>query len=165
MSDLAAFTRALTNAADPAEGFAALCTLSERTVGHTLFTLMTFDRTHNEARRIYSSRPEAYPVSGTKPTPANAWADQVLRRHEPFVANTIEAIADFFPDHALIASLGCGSILNLPVVAGGEALGTINCLHAARHYTPERVAASAALSLPGVACFLFHLHRLDKGGP
>lgn len=163
MPEFAAFARVLAAAGAPADAFAALCGLAERTVGHTLFTAMTFDRTTRGARRIYSNRPDAYPVSGTKPAPANAWADRVLVRREPFVANTIEDIAEFFPDHPLIASLGCGAILNLPVVVGNEVLGTLNCLNAAGFYTPDRVAASDALALPAAACFLFHLHR--NGGP
>lgn len=163
MADTTGFARALADAAGPLEAFAALRDLARTTLGHTLFTAMTFDSERGEARRIYSDRTDAYPVSGTKPAPHNAWADRVLVRRETFVANAIDEIAVLFPDHELIASLGCGSILNLPAVIGGKVLGTINCLDAPGHYTPERVAASEALRLPAVACFLFHLTR--KGAP
>jgi GAF domain-containing protein len=162
MADPAAFTGALASAAGPAEAFAGLRELARDTIGHTLFTAMTFDRERGEAERIYSDRPEVYPVSGTKPAPRNGWAAAVLERRETFVANTIEAIAEYFPDHEVIASLGCGSILNLPVVVGGEVLGTVNCLAPTGHYTPDRVAAAEILRLPAAACFLFHLVR--KGG-
>jgi hypothetical protein len=59
-----------------------------------------------------------------------------------------------FPDLDLIMSLGCGSAINLPVVAGGEMLGSVNLLHAEGWYTPERVAAATALTIPAIACFL-----------
>ena len=67
-----------------------------------------------------------------------------------------------FPDHELIASLGCEAVLNLPVVAGGAVLGTLNCLDAAGAYTPDRVAAADALRLPGAAALL--LERTLNGG-
>ncbi len=70
-----------------------------------------------------------------------------------FVANTIEEIAKVFPDHDLIASLGCGSVHNLPVVLEGELVATINMLAAPHHYTPARVAeAEWLLALPARTC-------------
>ena len=79
-----------------------------------------------------------------------------------FVANSIEAIADVFDDHALIRSLGCESVLNLPIVVGGDVLGTINMLHEAGFYTPEKELAAEILKLPGSVCFL--LEKMSKGG-
>ena len=70
-----------------------------------------------------------------------------------FVANTIEDIAEVFPDHATIASLGCGSVLNLPVVLGGELVATVNLLDEAGHYAPDRVAAAEErLAVPRRLC-------------
>ena len=71
-----------------------------------------------------------------------------------FVANTIEEIAEVFPDHELIRSLGCESCLNLPIFINGEMRGTLNCLHEAGHYTPERVAAAETLKPAGALAFL-----------
>ena len=67
-----------------------------------------------------------------------------------------DAIAEVFPDHELIASLGCQSVINVPVVIYGAVYGTINCLDVAGYYTPDRVAASEALKLPGAAAFLLN---------
>jgi GAF domain-containing protein len=106
------------------------------------------------ATRVWSNRPEAYPVSGTKGTPEGDWAEVVLVRREIFVANDAAGLAAVFPDHELIASLGCASVLNVPVVVGDRVLGAINCLDGAGHYTPARVAAAEALRLPGAAAFL-----------
>ena len=44
----------------------------------------------------------------------------------------------------------------------GEVRGTINCLHEAGFYTPERVQAAEALKLPGAVCLL--LNELDSKG-
>jgi hypothetical protein len=114
---------------------------------------MFVDMTAGLARRTYSNRPAEYPVSGSKPIHRDAWFDIVHGQRRSFVANTIEDIAEVFPDHALIASLGCGSVLNLPVVLEGDLVATINLLDIAGHYTPERVASAAAeLAIPARLC-------------
>ena len=55
------------------------------------------------------------------------------------MANTIGDIAKVFPDYELINSLGCQSVVNMPVVLGGELVGTVNMLDVEGYYTPERV--------------------------
>lgn len=147
----------------PAKAFDALCELSKATVGHRLFTLMTFDDKNGEASRFYSNMPDAYPVSGKKPAQENDWSRQVIGEQRTFVANDIDSIAEVFPDFELIQSLGCESVINIPIFVAGRFLGTINCLDKAGHYTPERVAASEALKLPGAACFLMQLSYFDDG--
>ncbi len=146
----------------PEAAFDALCMLTSDLVGHKLFTLMTFDQQNGEARRIYSNMPDAYPVSGKKPAREDDWSRHVIDARQTFVANTIDDIANVFPDFELIRSLGCESVINVPVFAAGKFLGTINCLHEAGYYTPDRVTASEALKLPGAACFLLQ-HSLDNG--
>lgn len=159
-----AFTAALASAGNqPRATFDALCALARRTVGARLFTLMTFDATTRQARRIYSNMPDAYPELGTKPVNQTHWTAHVLDGHRTFVANDIAGIAEVFGDHDLIASLGCESVINVPIVVDGRVIGTINCLDGAGHYTPERVAASEALKLPGASAFLLD-HFLTARG-
>lgn len=135
----------------------ALGHLAERVTGARLVTLMTADPVTGEAERIWTNHPDAYPVSGRKPFQPNRWTATVLDRHETFVANDFEGIKEVFGDHDLIRSLGCESVMNLPAIAGGRVLGTVNCLDAAGHFTPARVAEAEALRLPATAVFLFHL--------
>ena len=101
---------------------------------------MTVDMRKMLARRAYTSDPANYPCSGTKPVEMNSWFEVVHPRREMFVANTLAEIAQVFPDHALIGSLGCGSVVNLPIVLGGELVATMNILDREHHYTPERVS-------------------------
>ena len=163
-SDQIAFATALAAPKNqPETAFAALCGLAAELVGHKLFTLMTFDRNAGEACRIYSNMPDAYPVSGKKTAREDDWSRHVINARRTFVANTIDDIANVFPDSGIIRSLGCESVINVPVFVAGRFLGTVNCLHEAGYYTPERVDASEALKLPGAACFLL-LHSLDNGG-
>lgn len=162
MPDYSAFTAALAAAHRPEDAFDALCALTCDVVGVKLFTVMTHDSRTGHAGRVYSNMPEAYPVSGTKPANETDWSRQVIQERRTFVANTIEDIAEVFYDHELIRSLGCESVINVPIIVAGEVKGTINCLHEAGFYTPERVEAAEALKLPGAVCLL--LNELDAKG-
>jgi GAF domain-containing protein len=155
MTDLQDLARAMA-AADNQPGalHAALCDYADTLVGVRLFTLTMVDNARGVARRIFTNMPDAYPLLGTKPLKDDDWSHLVRRRHQTFVANDIPAIAAVFGDHELIDSLGCQSVINVPIVVAGRLLGTVNCLHQAGHYTPERVAASEALKLPGAVAFL-----------
>jgi hypothetical protein len=161
--DYSTFTKALAvDGATPEAAFAALWALTRDVVGVKLFTIMTHDGRNGLAQRVYSNMPDAYPVSGTKPANETDWSRQVIRDKRTFVANDIEGIAAVFSDHELIKSLGCESVINVPIVVAGEVKGTINCLHEAGFYTPERVEAAEALKLPGAVCLL--LNELNAKG-
>lgn len=152
--DFSRFIDMVSTARTPDEAWIALQDLSQHVSQHILFTVMTVDMTAGLARRAFSSHPKEYPVSGTKPIHRDAWFDVVHGEKRSFVANTIEDIAQVFPDHALIASLGCGSVLNLPVVIGNELVAAINMLAGPHHFTPQRVAeAEAQLAVPARLCW------------
>jgi GAF domain-containing protein len=138
----------------PGVTFLALDRLVQATIGTRLFTVMSVDMQRSVARRVYSGRPDVYPVLGEKPLTANRWTGIVLDRHQTFAANTIHDIAEVFPDHALILSLGCESCLNLPIVIAGRLWGTLNCLDVAGHYTPDRIATAQTLRPAGALAFL-----------
>lgn len=155
---MTAMIQALAAPDQPQATFAALDARVQEVVGAKLFTLMTLRRAERIVRRCYSNQPDAYPVSGEKVMQSNAWADLVIEGHQTFVANSAKEIAAVFPDHALIHALGCDSCINIPVVIGGQVVGTLNCLHEAEHYTPDRVAASELLKEPGALAFLLAAH-------
>ncbi|XHC11287.1 GAF domain-containing protein [Labrenzia sp. ac12] len=152
---LATFDHALSTAIAPDAPFDALLKLTQETIGVKLFTFMTADMKTELAQRSYTSHPEDYPVSGTKPITYDRWFETVHKDRKSFVANTLADIATVFPDYELIGRLGCGSVINLPVVLGDTLVGTVNMLHEENHYTPERVAqAQAWLSVPAKAAYL-----------
>jgi hypothetical protein len=148
----------------PATALAALGRLAETVTGARLVTLMTVDPAGGEAERIYTNMPDAFPLAGRKPMNPTHWRRTVIDRKAIFVANSIEAIAEVFPDHPTILSLGCESVMNLPAVVRGRVLGTLNCLGGRGHFTPDRLARAEALRLPAAAVFLLHL-LLTKGAP
>ena len=147
------FEAAISMAAESPAVWRALEDLSRSVVGHRLFTVMTVDMEAGLARRAYSSHPAEYPVSGTKPIHRDRWFDIVHGERRSFIANTIDDIAKVFPDHALIAAMGLGSVINLPVVLKGGLVATVNMLDVPLHYTPVRVkAAESQLAVPARLC-------------
>lgn len=146
------FARDLAAARTEPEVFDALHRLSHTLIPVRLWTVMTVDLKAGLARRAYTNEPDAYPASGTKPITRNDWFDIVHGEHRSFVANTLAEIAQVFPDHALIGSLGCGSVLNLPVIEHGALIATVNLLDAEGYFTPDRVRyCEAALTRPALA--------------
>lgn len=138
---IARFDAAIAEAKGADEAFGALQALVQATIGAKLFTYMNVDMEAEVARRAYTSDAANYPTSGTKPIRYDSWFDIVHKQRQYFVANTIADIAKVFPDYELIDSLGCQSVVNMPVVIGGVLVGTVNMLDVDGYYTPERVAA------------------------
>jgi GAF domain-containing protein len=140
-------------AADPVPDavFRAAEALAQRTIGHRLFTVMRLHAASAEVERVYSSRPEAYPVSGRKPKQGTEWGAKVLDRGEIFLAATPDAVHRVFSDYELIFSLGIGAILNVPIRFRGRSLGTLNLCHEAGWFRDEDIAPArliAALLVP-----------------
>lgn len=115
-------------------------------LGTRLFTITALDQSAGVFRRVHTSHPVEYPVSGTKPMTADGWHDHCITGRQTFVANTPPEFARYFFDHELIVSLGLGSCINVPVHDGaGPVLGTVNLLAEAGHFTNQRLAAYQAL--------------------
>jgi hypothetical protein len=132
--------------------FTALDRLTKSLVGHQLFTLLYADG--DEVARIYSNRPAEYAVSGRKPMGKTPWGDLVLKSCKPYLGCDKQGIRWAFFDHALIESIGLGSVINIPVVYDGACLGTMNLLDAEHHYRPEHIAPVAALAPLLIPAFL-----------
>ena len=125
---------ALAQATAPADVYRAVEQALKRRLGFGLFTLLVATPDAQQVRRVYSTNPQAYPLAGLKRMGPTPWGDLVLRRRECFVGRDANAIRWAFPDHELIASLGLASVINVPVVAMGQVLGTMNLLDAAGRY-------------------------------
>ena len=132
--------------------YRALEAETKRLVGHGLFTLLYVDG--QEVARVYSSNPAAYPVFGRKPMGPTPWGKHVLEGQKPYLGTDAAAIRWAFFDHELIASLGLGSVINIPIVHDGATIGTMNLLDAEHHYTQAHVAPVAALAPLLIPAFL-----------
>jgi GAF domain-containing protein len=136
-NDLAALAARFAVETQPALLYAAIDALVQEVIGHRLFTLMRVHEATDEVERIYSSNTAAYPVGGRKVKRGTPWSRAVLDRGEVFVARDADQVREAFADHALIESLGIGSIMNVPIAWAGRRLGTMNISHEAGWFTAE----------------------------
>lgn len=151
--DFAPVVDAMGQPGQPGALFAALDAAMGQAIGHKLFTILVIHPGAQESQRYYSNMPQEYPVGGRKPITTTPWFQKVLGEGVPYVGYTYADITDVFYDHALIRSLGCESVLNVPVRWNGASIATINLLHAAGWYSEADIATArhfAALAVPGV---------------
>ncbi|ARO16016.1 hypothetical protein BVG79_p1000214 (plasmid) [Ketogulonicigenium robustum] len=136
----------------PTPLFDALAEHTRQITGHQLFTLLYVDG--SEVARIYSSQPEAYPVSGRKHMGPTDWGNHVLRDKQPLLLPDKAAIKWAFFDHELIYSLGLGACINIPCLYDGKVVGTMNMLAPEGQLTEDHLNAVKRLAGLPVAGFL-----------
>ena len=143
--------RGVAEAGQPEQSFRALDRAMGRVIGHKLFTILLHHPRARESERRYTNQPAAYPVGGRKAVTASAWTERLFAERRPYIGKTADDIREVFFDHEIILSLGCASVLNVPVVWDGRTLGTINLLHEANWYDEGDVPIAqcfAALAVP-----------------
>jgi hypothetical protein len=142
---------ALAMSDQPKPALAALQQAFADVIGYKLFTILLHDPSGKLVRRAFSNMPDAYPVGGMKPIVDTPWVRQVLGRGEAFVGHERDDIRLVFPDYELIWSLGCESVVNLPVRWDGNVIGTCNLLHQRRWYNDcnlDHLMVLAQLAVP-----------------
>jgi hypothetical protein len=102
-------------------------------LGTTLFTVMVIAEENTSVARIFTTNSVAYPVGGRKlldkSQTSPIWLDKVIVGQEAFVGLDRGAVRTFFKDHETIESLGCGCIINVPVISEmGVTIGSMNFL-------------------------------------
>lgn len=129
-------------------GFEELEERVRREIGVRLFTVLAWVPQRRALRRVHSSHPEQYPVGGEKTIEvAQDWLATCIEGRRPYFGPDQAAVRQIFADHELIESLGCSSVINVPVLGDdGEVLGVLNILHAEGTYDDASVAAAEALA-------------------
>lgn len=139
-------------AATPQDAFRAAEAAVRALTGFRLFTILFVTRDGSEVERVHTSDPAAYPLSGRKRMGPTPWGAHVLEQRRAWHGGDAAAIAWAFPDHALIASLGCASCINIPVASLRRVIGTLNVLDAAGVLRPDQIpliqAVAPAIILP-----------------
>lgn len=133
-----------------------------RLVGHKLFTLMVIDQSEKYVERVYSNNKKIYPLFGTKPIPKNAWTKRVLVEKKEYIGTNFKQIKKLFFDYETIKSLGCGSIINLPVINNNRVLGTLNILHKENYYTKNSLKEVRDFAQLLTPYFLSHQLKMKK---
>ncbi|MBB5857824.1 GAF domain-containing protein [Amycolatopsis umgeniensis] len=117
------------------------------TIGVRLFTVLAWVPERRALRRVHSSHPHAYPVGGEKTVEVAAgWLERCITGQEPYFGPDGAAVREIFADHELIDTLGCGAVINVPVVDDGRTLGVLNILDAEGSYDDDSVAAARSLA-------------------
>lgn len=111
-------------------------------IGFRLFTVLAFRDGGRVMERLHSSHPLEYPVGGRKDVGrdvADDWLDACLVQQVPFFGRTTADVRRIFKDAALIESLGCGSIINAPVLDDGHTVAALNVLDVEGAFDDEDV--------------------------
>ena len=151
---LAAVAAAVRAPHQPDAALRALDAATAATLGHKLFTCLIHHPEAHESERRYTNQPASYPVGGRKPVLPTPWTRRLFEEQRPYIGYRADDIREVFFDHALIASLGCASVLNLPVVHDGRTLGVINLLHETRWYGDDDVPLGQVFAALAVPAFL-----------
>lgn len=131
------------------ESLDSLYELVQEQLGVKLFTVLAFRDEGTVMERIFSSHPVEYPPGGRKVVARDVAADWLaacLTEQVPFFGRTPEDVDRIFKDSELIRSLGCGSIINAPIVDRGTTVAALNILDAAGAYTDNDVDTAVEIA-------------------
>ena len=140
----------------PFESFDVVYAHAQEEVGVILFTASVIADSGASMARVYTTHPDVYPVGGKKTLAGDTnrvWLKQVLIGQQPFLGADKEAVRAFFFDSATIESLGCGAIVNVPVVSNGQTIGSMNFLGPEGSYDQESVDAAVDVARRSVHLF------------
>lgn len=152
LAQLGLVAASLADSDQPRATFRALEAAMCAAIGATLFTIL-LKHADGSVERFWTNRAE-YPVGGRKPANTTPWGQRVMVDRVCYRANDYAGIKAAFFDHELIRTLGCESVLNIPVAWQGATLGTINLLHRAGWYLESDEALGSTFAGLAVPAFL-----------
>lgn len=155
--------RVLADAPDRKTLYTAIADALQGLVGHKLFTLLAVLPDGEEVQRFYSSNETAYPLTGRKRVGPTHWGEVVLKGRQPWLGRDSAAIRWAFADHELIASLGLGSVINIPVIRAGTLLGTMNLLHGEHHFAEDAMPVVGRFAPYLVSAFAEEIDAIRMG--
>lgn len=112
-----------------------------------------------ELERIFSSRPDAYPVGARKSKVGTSWAQHVMRDRKVFVGEGALEMAAAFDDQQRMASLGIRSIINVPILVGDRCIAVLNFGRDVERIEPADVHLARCLGEIATAAFEHDVHR------
>ncbi|MCF3138195.1 GAF domain-containing protein [Paenarthrobacter sp. AR 02] len=109
--------------------------------GVVLFTALQWIPQRSSLKRLFTSHPAEYPVGGEKTVEISpGWLGTVIEDKKPFLAADLDALKEVFADSALIQQLGCGAVINIPVLdPESNVVGVLALLDAEGKYTQQSV--------------------------
>jgi hypothetical protein len=119
--------------------------------GHRLFTVLAYDATTGLLSRLYSTRPDVNPPGGRKRVTESAWKREVLTEGRILVRSTREDIKSLFSEYEVLWSIGCESVLNIPIRKNGVTIGAMNLLDGPAHYDRADVSLACLFGQLAIA--------------
>ena len=109
--------------------------------GVILFTALQWIPQRSGLKRLFTSHPAEYPVGGEKTVEISpGWLGTVIEEKKPFLAPDLAALREVFSDSGLIQQLGCGAVINVPVLDPDyNVVGVLALLDAEGKYTQQSV--------------------------
>ncbi|VVE26536.1 hypothetical protein [Pandoraea anhela] len=104
------------------------------------------DRSPGDVRRVFSTVPTAYPVGGWKHLSGSDWARHVLVEQKTLIASGPERLKHYFPDYALLESLGVRTLVNIPVVVCRRTVGAFALLFDTTQIDPAALVEGERLA-------------------
>lgn len=123
--------------------------------GVILFTALQWIPQRSSLKRLFTSHPAEYPVGGEKTVEISpGWLGTVIEDKKPFLAPDLESLREVFSDSQLIQQLGCGAVINVPVLdQQHNVVGVLALLDAEGKYTQQSVETAVDVinaNLPGL---------------
>lgn len=115
--------------------------------GVILFTALQWIPQRSGLKRLFTSHPADYPVGAEKTVEISpGWLGTVIEDKKPFLAADLAALREVFTDSELIQQLGCGAVINVPVLDdGGHVVGVLAMLDAEGRYTEQSVETAVEI--------------------
>lgn len=108
--------------------------------GVKLFTVLQWLPEVRTLRRVASNHPDEYPLGAEKSLEVSGlWLHTVIRDRRTFIGAHEADVASVFADIDLIRSLGCGAVINTPIVQADEVVGVLAILDADGAYDQASV--------------------------
>ena len=162
IAEVASISAAIASSDLPASLFKAIERIAAAHMSVSIFSASKCFLDTTELERIYSSRPDVYPVGVRKSKRQTNWAQYVLKDRQVFVGEGPLEMAAAFDDQERMASLGVRSIINVPVVVRDQSIGVLNFARSELRVSAEEIAIGRLLGIAATVAFACGLDpRLD----
>lgn len=146
MADLADVVRTIAANADPRHAYQTIDATLKTYVGYKLLTVLVCIVAERSVERTYSSNEALYPIGGRKKNLDSPWGRTVVDRAQPLISRDDADIQHYFADFETLRGLGISGMINVPVVADGAVIGSLNISGEAGQFTEADIPALTVLA-------------------
>lgn len=128
-----------------------------RDVGYAFLTVMVPQDTGKFLERVYSTDPEGHPLGRADEVVDDPWFERLFTEGRPVFATNTDEISKWLPDYRGLQGTDYGSLVNFPVVAGGQTVGIVNLVSEEYAYdaaTLACLAEAAPLAAMAIATYV-----------